>query len=87
MNLRNIVFAAVLAISPLSGVLAQGTGPQIKADSMGESRAVDNGSALSAHQSGATGSTVVPGNKSTVASDHKATTETKTGAGAGAGGK
>ena len=83
MNLRNIVLAAVLAISPLTGVLAQTTGPGIKADSMKESSAVDKGSATSPHQAGATGSTVVPGDKSTVASDSKATTDTKTGGVAG----
>lgn len=83
MNLRNIAFAAVLAITPLTSVLAQGTGPGIKADSMKESSAVSNGSAPAVQQPGATGSTVVTGNKSTVAGDHKATTETKTGGVAG----
>ena len=82
MNLRNLVLAAVLAISPLTGVLAQSTGPGIKADSMKESSAVDNGSAPNA-QPGATGSSMVTGNKSTVASDNKATTDTKTGGVAG----
>ena len=83
MNLRNIVLAAALAISPLTSVLAQTTGPGIKADSMKESSAVDNGSAPGAHQAGATGSTVVAGDKSTVAGDKKATTDTKTGGVAG----
>ncbi len=83
MKMRNFVFAALLAISPLTGVLAQTTGPAIKADSMKESGAVDNGSATTPHQAGATGSTNVPGNKSSVASNQKGTAETKTGGVAG----
>ena len=83
MNIRNIALATILAISPLSGVLAQGTGPGIKADSTQESNAVKDGAAKNPHQPGATGSTVVPGNKSSLAGDHKATAERKAGGTAG----
>jgi hypothetical protein len=83
MKMRNIAFATMLAISPLTGALAQGTGPGLKADSMKESTAMKDGSSTNPHQAGATGSTVVPGDKSSVAGDHKATTETKTGGVAG----
>jgi hypothetical protein len=80
MKICSAVFAAILAISPLTTALAQGTGPGTKADSATESTAMKNGSATNAHEAGATGSTVVPGNKSTVAGDQKATAETKAGA-------
>lgn len=82
--MRKIVLAAILAISPLTAALAQGTtGPGLKADSTTESKAVKDGS--NPNQAGATGSKVVPGNKSTVASDHKSTTEMKAGAASGDG--
>lgn len=83
MKMRNIVLATVLAISPLTGVLAQGTAPETKAGSTKESTAMKNGSTTNPHQAGATGSTVVPGDKSTVAGAHKATADTKTGGVAG----
>ena len=79
MKMRNIFFATVLVINPLTSVLAQGTGPGMKADSTG----MKDGSVTNSHQAGATGSTVVTGDKSTVAGDHKATADTKTGGVAG----
>ena len=68
MKIRNVLFAAVLAASPLTGVLAQGTGGS---DSQSD--------ATSASQPGATGSTVVPGDKSTASGDQKGTADTKAG--------
>lgn len=66
---RNIVLAVMLAISPLTGALAQGT----------TNNNTESTAAESQHKAGATGSTVVPGNKSSVAGNQKATTETKQG--------
>ena len=68
MKMRNMIFAIVLAVSPLTGVLAQGT------SGSNSGKDVTNSS-----QPGATGSTVVPGDKSTAGGDQKATDETKTG--------
>jgi hypothetical protein len=83
MKIRSAVFAAILAINPLMTVLAQGTSPGTKADSATESTAMKDGSATNSHESGATGATFVPGNKSNVAGDQKATAETKAGSVAG----
>ncbi|WP_428491194.1 hypothetical protein [Rhodopila sp.] len=66
---RNIVLAVMLAISPLTGALAQTT----------TGKTAESTAAASPHKGGATGSTVVPGNKSTMAGSHKATAETKKG--------
>ena len=79
MKMPNIYFATMLAIVPLTSVLAQGSGPATKTDST----VMKDGSATNSHQAGATGSTVVPGDKSTIAGDHKATVDTKTGGVAG----
>lgn len=79
MKMRYLAIAAALAVSPLATAFAQGTGPNTKADTA-ESTAIKKGAAANPHQPGATGSTVVTGDKSTVAGDHKATAEQKTGA-------
>ena len=71
--MRNILFAAVLAISPLTGALAQGTGT---GSTTGSAATTDSSNP---NQAGATGSTTVPGNKSSTAADDKATAETKQG--------
>jgi hypothetical protein len=85
MKVRYIVFAATLAASPLAAAFAQSTSPSTKADSMTESTAMKNGSATNPNQAGATGSTVVPGDKSSVAGDRKGTAEQKTGQTTGSG--
>ena len=79
--MRNIVLAAMLAISPMTAALAQGTttGSGMTGDS---TTAVKNGAA-DPHKAGATGSKVVPGTQSSVAGNHKATVETKQGHTAG----
>ena len=68
MNLRNVFLAALLAASPLPAAMAQGSSA---ADSP---KQVTNPS-----QPGATGSTVVPGDKSTQSGDLKGTDDTKRG--------
>jgi hypothetical protein len=74
MNIRNAVLVGLLAISPLTDALAQGTtGPDVKAGSSSESTAIKNGSGTNPHQPGATGSVVVSGSNSTVSGDRKAT--------------
>lgn len=76
--MRNIIFAAVLAISPLTGALAQGTGA-------GSTTGAATKDSSNPNQAGATGSTVVPGSNSSAAGDDKATTETKQGQTSGSG--
>jgi hypothetical protein len=83
MKMRKFVFAAMLAISPLTCAFAQSTGPDVKADSTKESTAIKDGSGANPRQQGSTGSTVVPGDNSSIAGDHKATADTKTGGVAG----
>ena len=78
MKATHLLTAALLAVAPITGALAQGTGPNVKADSPKESTAIKEGSG-DATKPGATGKTVVPGTNSTVAGDSKATAETKTG--------
>lgn len=74
MAVRNIFLAGLLAFSPLTAAVAQqSTSPGLKAGSTTELTAVKNGSAANPHQPGATGSTVVPGDKITVSGDSKAT--------------
>jgi hypothetical protein len=85
MKIQSLFFAGILAISPLSAVVAQSTGPDMKAGGAAEADSVKNGAAKNPGQPGATGSTVVPGNQSTVAADHKGTYEQKTGQTAGGG--
>ena len=86
MKVPYIVFAATLIASPLAAAFAQGTtSPSTKADSTAESTAVKNGSATNPNQAGATGATVVPGDKSSVAGDRKGTAEQKTGQTTGSG--
>ena len=78
--------AAVLIASPLCGALAQTSSP---AGGVADTKPT-NPAAMNSHTPGATGTTVVPGSKSTVASDKPATTNTKTGGtstGSGGGGK
>lgn len=84
MNIRRIVVAAMLTVSPLTAALAQGgTGPDLKADSKTEANSVKNGAATDTRTPGATGSTVVPGNHSSVAGDNAATARAKSGGGGG----
>lgn len=84
MKVRSLVLAGILTTSPLTGAFAQGgTGPQLKADSTQEAKDVKNGSAANPNQGGATGSTVVPGDNSTVAKDQTATGRTQSGGGGG----
>jgi hypothetical protein len=78
MKMRYLALVATLAVSPLAA-FAQSTGPNTKAGNTTESTAIKNGAATNANQPGATGSTVVPGDKSSVAGDHKGTAEQKTG--------
>jgi hypothetical protein len=86
MTTRNFVFATVLALTPMAGALAQGsTVPDIKAGSSSEASQMKNGSATNPRQPGATGSTIVRGDRSTIAGDQKATTLRKTGGGGGGG--
>ena len=74
--MRNIVLVALLAISPMTAALAQGTtGSAMTADS---TTAMKDGAA-NPHRAGATGSKVVPGTQSSIAGNHKATVETKQG--------
>ena len=47
----------------------------------GKSPTAHTGAAGNPHQAGATGKTIVPGDKSTISSDKQATTRQKTGAG------
>ncbi len=84
MKFRNILFAAILALTPLAGAVAQGTtSPGMKAGSSSEASEMKNGSAANPRQPGATGTTVVPGNHSTIAGDAKATASRKSGGGGG----
>ena len=85
MIVRSLFMAVILAASSGGIALAQGTSPNTKADNAAEATATRNGSGSPA-KPGATGSTVVTGDKSTVAGDSKATTDTRTGGG-GAGNK
>lgn len=83
MKLHGMLCVVVMAMIPLTGALAQGTGPNLKADSAKEANEVKGDSAKSPRQPGATGSTVVPGSHSTVAGDQKATDRKQTGGGGG----
>ncbi len=86
MKVRYIIFAATLIATPLAAAIAQSTtSPTTKADSPAESKAMKNGSATNPNQAGATGTTIVPGDKSSVAGDQKGTAEQKTGQTAGSG--
>ena len=84
MKLRNVLFAAVLAVSPLTSSLAQQTTmPDVKAGSAKEANEVKNGAATTPTQPGATGSSKVTGDHSTVAGDQQATDRVKGGGGGG----
>jgi hypothetical protein len=85
MKTRHLLPVALLALAPLTGALAQGTGPNVKADSTKETTAIREGSSDTT-KLGATGRTVVPGSNSTVAGDSKSTANAKTG-GSGGGSK
>lgn len=78
MRKRNVLIAGLLTISPLTVAFAQGTAHDTKAGSSIGGASKDAG-AVDSHKPGATGSAVVPGDKSTVAGDRKATMDTKSG--------
>jgi hypothetical protein len=78
MKARYLLPATMLVLAPLTGALAQGTGPNAKADDTKEITANKEGSSDTT-KPGATGRTVVPGSNSTVAGDQKSTTDAKTG--------
>jgi hypothetical protein len=82
MKARYLLPAVFLALAPLTGAIAQGTGPNIKADNTKETTAIKEGSSNTT-KAGATGRTVVPGSNSTVAGDSKSTANEKTGGTAG----
>jgi hypothetical protein len=82
MKARSLLPAALLALIPLTGAIAQSTGPNIKADSRKEATSIKEGSGETT-KPGATGRTVVPGSNSTVAGDSKSTADAKTGGTAG----
>ncbi len=87
MRLRLFLVAGLLACGPLTAAFAQGgTSPDLKADSSSEANSVKRGAATNPHKPGATGSTVVPGNNSTVAGDRAATGKAQSGSGGGGGG-
>ena len=81
MRICNFLFVGVLAISPLTSVLAQGTGPDLKADSTREATDVKNGSGTNPHQAGVNGSTATPGNNSTDSANRKGTADGVSGGG------
>jgi len=85
MKTRYLLPAALFALAPLTATFAQGTGPNVKADSAKESTAVKQGS-TDTTKPGATGRTVVPGSNSTVAGASNSTDRAKT-TGTGSGSK
>ena len=84
MRVSNLVFAGLLAATPLTMAIAQTTGPDLKAGSTGEANAVKNGAGDGTHTSRATGSAAAAGS-STVAGAHKGTNVEKKGATSGGG--
>lgn len=87
MKIQNVFLAAVLAATPFAGAIAQSVAPDVKAGSQSEAAMVRQGSATDTRKPGATGSSVVPGDNSTVAGDQKATDRAKTGGGGTGGSK
>jgi hypothetical protein len=86
MKTRHLLPVALLALTPLTGALAQGTGPNAKADNTKEITANKEGSS-DTMKPGATGKTVVPGSNSTVAGDSNSTANAKTVGGTAGGSK
>lgn len=80
MKLYHLTCAAVLALAPLTAMAQSTVGPSVDADHQKNANDMKTGSAANSSTApGATGKTVVPGSKSTVESDHTATTEQKKG--------
>ena len=79
MKLLHLTCAAVLVVAPITA-MAQTTSPSVGANNQKEASDVQAGAkSQTGAKPGATGSTVVPGSKSTVASDKSATDEQKQG--------
>ncbi len=86
MKRYHFLVASFLALSPATTVFAQQTtSPDLKANSTREAESIKNGSAASPSRPGGTGMTTVPGDKSTIAGDQKATDRAKSGGGGGGG--
>ena len=80
MKIHKIALAALLAVGPMAGALAQTTGPSIGANSHKDADIRAGSDTTSSNTPGATGKTVVPGSNSTVSGDRSGTAETKSGA-------
>jgi len=84
MKMYQFALAACVAASPFVGAsIGWGAEPSVGADNAKEATAIKDGSTPSLHKPGSTGTTVVQGNKSTVAGDKGATAATKTGSDTG----
>ena len=70
---RSFILVAFLAVMPLAGTAAQ------QSNAAGSSGGNQPAAAKNLNTPGATGKTVVPGNKSTVAGDKNSTVDAKTG--------